>query len=264
MDFSVIIPARYASSRLPGKPLREINGKPLIQYVFECARQSGAAQVIVATDDERIRRVAEDFGAQVCMTSAQHLTGTDRLAEVVKKSGFADEQIVVNLQGDEPLVPASIIRQVAANLHARTQASMATLCEPIGVAADLFNPSIVKVVMDSQGYALYFSRAPVPWDRIAFSNHQQKLPLQHFYYRHIGLYAYRVDFLKEYVRWPACYLEEAESLEQLRVLWNGKKIHVAEATEASGPGVDTEEDVSRVAALMSSGTQSLKDWRDVT
>lgn len=252
MNFSVIIPARYGSSRLPGKPLRKIGGKPLIQYVFECAQQSGAAQIIVATDDERIRKAAEDFGAQVCMTSADHLSGTDRLAEVVDKSKFGDEHIVVNLQGDEPLVPARIIRQVAENLHVQTRVSVATLCEPIKTAADLFNPNITKVVMDSQGYALYFSRAPIPWNRTVFAHGRQELPPEYSYYRHIGLYAYRAGFLKEYVSWPACYLEQAESLEQLRILWNGAKIHVAQALESPGPGVDTEDDIARVELILSS------------
>lgn len=255
MEFSVIIPARYASTRLPGKPLRNIAGKPLIQYVFECAQQSGAQQVIVATDDERIRDVAEGFGAQVCMTSARHLSGTDRLAEVVDQLNFSSEQIVVNLQGDEPLIPASIIRQVATNLHMHVQATVATLCEPITTAADLFNPNITKVVMDSQGYALYFSRAPIPWNRATFSHNQKTLSTDISYYRHIGLYAYRVDFLKEYVRWPACSIENAESLEQLRILWNGKKIHVAQTVETPGPGVDTEEDVARVELILSARSQ---------
>lgn len=252
MNFSVIIPARYASSRLPGKPLRSICGKPLIQYVFECAQQSGAEQIVVATDDERVREVAEDFGAQVCMTSDKHLSGTDRLAEVVDQLNFDNKRIVVNLQGDEPLIPASIIRQVATNLYNHAQASAASLCEPIKSAADLFNPNITKVVMDSRGYALYFSRAPIPWNRTYFSDNQQKLPANSFYYRHIGLYAYRVDFLKEYVSWPACHLEKAESLEQLRILWNGGKIHVAQAVEAAGLGVDTEEDITRVEFILSS------------
>jgi 3-deoxy-manno-octulosonate cytidylyltransferase (CMP-KDO synthetase) len=257
VDFSVIIPARYASSRLPGKPLRNISGKPLIQHVFECAQQSGAAHVIVATDDERIREVAQDFGAQVYMTSASHLSGTDRLAEVVDQLNFSGERIVVNLQGDEPLIPTSIIRQVAINLHTQEQAAVATLCEPIKTADDLFNPNLTKVVMDNQGYALYFSRAPIPWNRTAFSSKRQELPPDSSYYRHIGLYAYRVDFLKEYMRWPACHLEEVESLEQLRILWNGSKIHVAQALEIPGPGVDTEEDIARVEAILSSRIQAL-------
>ena len=252
MDFSVIIPARYASTRLPGKPLRNLNGKPLIQYVFDCAQRSGAGRVIVATDDARICKTAEDFGAEVCMTSALHLSGTERLAEVIDTLDFNNEQIIVNLQGDEPLIPASLIRQVATNLHDRAQASVATLCEPINTADDLFNPNITKVLMDSQGNALYFSRAPIPWNRTSFTNKPQELPPDYPYYRHIGLYAYRAGFLKEYVGWPTCYLEEAESLEQLRVLWNGHKIHVALAAETPGPGVDTEEDIGRVEMFLAS------------
>ncbi|MEO5574001.1 MAG: 3-deoxy-manno-octulosonate cytidylyltransferase, partial [Gammaproteobacteria bacterium] len=249
MDFSVIIPARYASSRLPGKPLRRINGKPLLQYVFECAQHCGAQQVVVATDDVRIRDVAEGFGAQVCMTSPTHRSGTDRLAEVVDQLNLRNEQIVVNLQGDEPLMPVSLIQQVATNLHLQVQASVATLCEPIRTAADLFSPNITKVVMDSVGHALYFSRAPIPWDRTAFSANPHDLPLNSSYHRHIGLYAYRVNFLREFVQWPVCALEKAESLEQLRVLWNGRKIHVGLAVATPGPGVDTEEDVARVELL---------------
>lgn len=252
MDFSVIIPARYASTRLPGKPLRNLDGKPLIQHVFDCAQQSGAGRVIVATDDARIRKIAEGFGAEVCMTSALHLSGTERLAEVIDTLEFNNEQVIVNLQGDEPLIPASLIRQVAMNLRDHAQAGVATLCEPISTATELFNPNITKVLMDSHGYALYFSRAPIPWNRTAFIDKPQELPPDYPYYRHIGLYAYRAGFLKDYVSWPTCYLEEAESLEQLRVLWNGYKIHVALAAETPGPGVDTEEDIGRVETFLAS------------
>jgi len=254
MEFSVIIPARYASSRLPGKPLRIIAGKPLIQHVFECAVRSGALEVVIATDDERIRSVAEEFGAQVCMTSAAHPSGTDRIAEVIDTLQFDDEQVIVNLQGDEPLVPAALILQAVHNLYSHSLASMATLCEPITATADLLNhPNINKVVMDKSGYALYFSRAPIPWDRAGFGTMPHAttpLPAAP-YYRHIGLYAYRAGFIRDYVRWPACAIEQAESLEQLRALWNGAKIHVGVALHTPGPGVDTEDDIERVEKLLS-------------
>lgn len=250
--FSVIIPARYASTRLPGKPLRDIAGKPLIQHVFDCAQASGAEQVIVATDDERIAQVVKKLGAQVCMTSAQHRSGTERLAEVVTTLRLPKDRIIVNLQGDEPLIPPTIIHQVAENLARHPPASVATLCAALEHAADLFDPHVVKVVRDKEDYALYFSRAPIPWDRSAFADDDvRELPHPH-YFRHIGIYAYRAGFIQEYVNWPECELERAEALEQLRVLWNGGKIHVAEALALPGPGVDTEEDLARAEILLGS------------
>ncbi len=248
--FRVIIPARHASSRLPGKPLLDIGGKPMIQHVYERALESGAAEVVVATDDERIRSVAEGFGAHVCMTATHHPSGTDRLAEVARLLGYADDQIIVNLQGDEPLMPPALIRQVAENLQAHSQASIATLCERIKSAGELFDPHLVKVVMDKQGYALYFSRAAIPWDRDAFTATTGELPARSEHYRHIGLYAYRAAFLQDYVQWPLCVLEQTESLEQLRALWRGCKIHVAETLEPPGIGVDTEEDLLRVRRVL--------------
>lgn len=250
MDFSVIIPARYASSRLPGKPLRDIAGKPMMQHVYERAVQSGADEVVIATDDDRIRQVAEGFGAQVCMTAAHHPSGTDRLAEVARIMGYGRQRIVVNLQGDEPLMPPALIRQVAENLQSHAQASVATLCERISSVGELFDPHLVKVVMDAQGSALYFSRAAIPWDRDAFVETTGDLPARSEHYRHIGLYAYRAGFLQEYVQWPPCSLEQTESLEQLRVLWRGHKIHVAEAVEKPGIGVDTPDDLVRVQQLL--------------
>lgn len=248
--FRVIIPSRHASTRLPGKPLLEIGGKPMIQHVYERALESGAAEVVVATDDERIRSVALGFGAHVCMTATHHPSGTDRLAEVARLMGYADDQIIVNLQGDEPLMPPALIRQVAENLQAHTQASIATLCERIKTAGELFDPHLVKVVMDKQGYALYFSRAAIPWDRDAFTATTGELPARSEHYRHIGLYAYRAAFLQDYVQWPPCVLEQTESLEQLRALWQGRKIHVAEALEPPGIGVDVEEDLLRVRRVL--------------
>lgn len=246
MEFCVVIPARYASTRLPGKPLREIAGKPMIRHVYERALESGADEVIIATDDERIRSAAEGFGARVCMTAVHHPSGTDRLAEVARLRDYSGDRIIVNLQGDEPSMPPALIRQVAGNLYANPQASVATLCERIHAAGELFDPHLVKVVMDSQGYALYFSRAAIPWDRDAFAATTGELPARSEHYRHIGLYAYRAGFLREYVKWPPCGLEQTESLEQLRVLWQGHKIHVAEAVEPPGTGVDTEADLARV------------------
>lgn len=250
MSFAVIIPARYASTRLPGKPLLPLAGRPMIQHVYERALDSGADHVVIATDDERIREAAQGFAADVIMTSERHPSGTDRLAEVIDKRRFADDQIIVNLQGDEPLMPAALIRQVAENLQAHEQASVSTLCEPITTAADLFDPHVVKVVIDVNGMALMFSRAAVPWDRDAFSVTVEELPERSIHFRHIGLYAYRAGFVRRYVTWPPCALEQVESLEQLRVLWNGYGIHVAVATEAPGHGVDTENDLRRVEQLL--------------
>ena len=249
MTFVVIIPARYGSTRLPGKALREIAGEPMISHVYRCAIESGAEEVIVATDDERIQTAAERFGAQVCMTSADHPSGTDRIAEVVDRKGFTADQIVVNLQGDEPLMPAALVRQVAETL-ASSGTEAATLCERIRVPAEVFDPNVVKVVMDLCGNAIYFSRAPIPWDRDAFGSVPTALSPSIQYHRHIGMYAYRAAFVRDFVSWPACMPEEAERLEQLRILWNGAKIRVAQACEAPGQGVDTEEDVARAERIL--------------
>lgn len=250
MKFTVVIPARFASTRLPGKPLLDIAGKPMIQHVYERALESGAERVIIATDEVKIETVAKGFGAQVCMTAAHHGSGTERLSEVVDKLALGADEIVVNLQGDEPLMPPLLLQQVAQNLGDHPLASVATLAEPIRTAAELFDPNVVKVVTDEQGYALYFSRAPIPWNRDAFAVTTAELPLNTRYLRHIGLYAYRAGFVKEYVSWPACPLEAIESLEQLRVLWRGCKIHLAEAQVATVAGVDTAKDLERVRQLL--------------
>ncbi len=250
MKFSVVIPARFASTRLPGKPLLDIGGKPMIQHVYERALESGAERVIIATDEVKIEAVAKGFGAQVCMTAAYHHSGTERLSEVVEKLAIGADEIVVNLQGDEPLMPPQLLRQVAQNLNDHAMASVATLAESIHSAAELFDPNVVKVVSDEQGYALYFSRAPIPWSRDAFALTMAELPANAHYLRHIGLYAYRAGFIKEYVSWPACPLEAIESLEQLRVLWRGHKIHLAVAQVASVAGVDTAKDLERVRQLL--------------
>lgn len=241
MSFRIIIPARYQASRLPGKPLADIKGKPLIQHVYERAKQSGATSVLIATDHEAIYQAAKKFGADVCLTAAHHRSGTERIAEVVVQQHYADDEIVVNVQGDEALIPPAIIKQVAENLHKNPQADMATLCEPIHTREELLNPNAVKVVCDQLGFALYFSRAPIPWDRDAHGKAD--------YYRHVGLYAYRTGFIKQYVTWKPCALEQIEALEQLRVLWYGRKIHVAVANEAVPIDVNTPDDLERVRNL---------------
>ena len=247
MSFVVIIPARFASTRLPGKPLQDINGKPMIVHVLERARESGAERIIVATDHPDVARAVEAVGGEVCMTRADHQSGTERLAEVVEKCGFSDDTIVVNVQGDEPMIPAVIIRQVAENLAA-SHAGMATLAVPIHDAEEAFNPNAVKVVMDKDGYALYFSRATIPWDRDRFA--QSREEIGDTLLRHIGIYGYRAGFIRRYVNWAPSPLENIEMLEQLRVLWYGEKIHVAVAKEVPGTGVDTPDDLARVRAEM--------------
>lgn len=251
MSFTVIIPARYASTRLPGKPLLDIVGKPMVQHVCERAEESDADDVIVATDHESIRDTVESFGARALMTRTDHASGTDRLEEVVTQLGMPEEAIVVNVQGDEPLIPPGLINQVARNLESAPEASIATLCEPIDQVDAVFNPNIVKVVFDQKGMAHYFSRAPIPWSRDAFADGKpSELPPNTAYYRHIGIYAYRVSFLKEYVTWSAAPTEMAESLEQLRALWKGHGIHVDITRETPPAGVDTQEDLDRVRAHM--------------
>ncbi|WP_409526085.1 3-deoxy-manno-octulosonate cytidylyltransferase [Nitrincola sp. MINF-07-Sa-05] len=248
MSFSVVIPARYASTRFPGKPLADLAGKPMVQHVYERACESEASRVIVATDNQQIADVASAFGAEVCMTSSDHPSGTDRLQEVVQRLGFYADDIVVNVQGDEPLIPPRIINQVAHNLMAMTEAGIATLSEPIEDLDALLNPNVVKVVTDCKGMALYFSRASIPWPRDAFAAQSKgtAMPAGFNWQRHIGLYAYRVRLLNEYVTWPPAPLEQTESLEQLRALWMGVRIHVAAADEAPPTGVDTPEDLERI------------------
>lgn len=250
MAFSVIIPARFASTRLPGKPLLDIAGKSMIQRVYEQACLSEARQVVIATDDTRIADAAVGFGAEVCMTAADHPSGTDRLQEVVKRLGFYADDIVVNVQGDEPLIPPRIINQVAHNLAAEPLASIATLSEPIGDVDTLLNPNVVKVVADRMGRALYFSRAPIPWPRDAFAAQPGQMPAAGNYQRHIGIYAYRVKLLNDFVEWPPCELEQIECLEQLRAMWNGAHIQVAQADEPLPGGVDTPEDLERMRQLL--------------
>ena len=248
MSFVVIIPARYASTRLPGKPLVDINGKPMVVHVLERARESGAERIIVATDNEEVMAAVQAVGGEVCMTRADHQSGTERLAEVVEKCGFSDETVIVNVQGDEPMIPPAIIRQVADNLAARRDVGMATLAVPIESAEEAFNPNAVKVVMDAQGYALYFSRATIPWDRDRFAASRETIGDS--FLRHIGIYGYRAGFIRRYVSWQTSPLEQIEMLEQLRVLWYGEKIHVDVASVVPVTGVDTPEDLERVRQAM--------------
>lgn len=247
MSFVAIIPARFASTRLPGKPLVDIHGKPMVVHVMERALESGADRVIVATDHPDVAVAVQAAGGEVCMTRADHQSGTERLAEVIDHYQFSDETIIVNVQGDEPLIPPVIIRQVAENLQ-HTRAGMATLAVPIESAEEAFNPNAVKVVMDAQGHALYFSRATIPWERERFATSRDTVG--DTFLRHIGLYAYRAGFIRRYVTWEPSKLEQIELLEQLRVLWYGEKIHVAVAKALPSVGVDTPEDLARVRAAM--------------
>lgn len=249
MSFTVIIPARYQSSRLPGKPLADIGGKPMVQHVVEQSLASGASRVVVATDDERIAEVVRDFGAEVCMTAATHQSGTERLAEVCELLGLGDNEIVVNVQGDEPLIPPSNIRQVAENLAGSEAAGMSTLATPIHRTDEWMDPNVVKVVSNHDGHALYFSRSAMPYDRDGLMDDEPKLK-ERFWLRHIGIYAYRSGFIRRYINWHPSPLELIESLEQLRVLWYGEKIHVGLAPEAPPHGVDTPEHLAVIRQMV--------------
>ena len=247
----IVIPARHGSTRLPGKPLLELAGKPMLQHVHERALASHASEVVIATDDERIARVADGFGARVCMTDPAHASGTERIAEVIEVMGWPEDEVVVNLQGDEPLMPPSLLDQVAEDLAHHESAGMATLAAHLEFPQQLFDPDVVKVVLDRKGYALYFSRAPIPWLREEMAWGREPAPeMVRAHLRHVGLYAYRAGFVREYVSWPASALEAMESLEQLRVLWQGHRIHVSLAVETPPTGVDTREDLDRVERLL--------------
>jgi 3-deoxy-manno-octulosonate cytidylyltransferase (CMP-KDO synthetase) len=244
--FHVVIPARFAASRLPGKPLLRIGDRPLIQWVWQRARASGAASVVVATDDERIFEAARSFGADCLMTSTRHASGTDRIAEVARAKGFAADEIVVNLQGDEPMMPAAVVNEVAEALSARPQTDIATAVAPIESLAEFLDPSCVKALRARDGQALYFSRAPVPWPRDHLAGGQ---PGEFAgAWRHIGIYAYRVRSLLQFAAWLPTPLEEREKLEQLRALENGMRIHLVALSEVPPAGVDTPEDLERVRA----------------
>ena len=246
--FSVVIPARFASSRLPGKALADIAGKPMIVRVAERARESGALHVCIATDHEGIRESVERHGFAALMTRSDHLTGTDRVAEIMQSQNFKPEDIVVNVQGDEPLIEPGLIRAVAGLLSEAPEAAIATACHPIHDAAEMFDPNVVKVVLDHEGYARYFSRAPIPWARDAFARSTSALPPGLPCYRHIGVYAYRARFLTNFPRLAPSPLEQFEALEQLRALWHGFPIAVAVRHDAPHPGVDTPEDLERARA----------------
>lgn len=242
--FIVAIPARYGSTRLPGKPLRLLGGEPLIVHVARRARAAGAAQVVIATDDARVVAALVDSKIEVCLTRADHASGSDRLAECAAALGWPDDALVVNLQGDEPFAPAAGINAVASAL-VEDDADMATLAAPVESAREWFDPNCVKVVRDMRGRALYFSRAPVPWARDALAHDRMAMPEGLEVLRHIGIYAYRAGFLKAFAHLPATPLERAESLEQLRALEHGHAIAVRITPEAFPPGVDTEEDLAR-------------------
>lgn len=248
-EFRVVIPVRYASNRFPGKPLADIAGKPMIQHVYERATRSGAVSTVIATDDERIAEVAKNFGAMVCMTSKDHVSGTDRAAEVAVALSYEDDEIIVNVQGDEPLIPPQSIKQVATNLAIHENVKSATLCEPIKDFDELMNPNIVKVVMNQRNHALYFSRAPIAWNRELSPSKSDKT-LIGTHYRHRGIYAYRVGFLLEYTQWEPCELENMEHLEQLRTLWHGIRIHVDISKQKIPPDVNTMEDLEKIRKMM--------------
>jgi len=286
MSFVVVIPARHASTRFPGKPLAELAGKPMIVHVAERAARSGAREVVVATDHADIARAVAEHGHTAIMTRADHATGTDRIAEVVARRRYRAEEIVVNVQGDEPLIEPSLIRAVARNLQQHRDASIATACHAIHAAADFLNPNVVKVVIDEKGYALYFSRAPIPFPRDAFSRvlsrprdaflrassaprdallrasapreasaatspaSLHRLPAGLPVYRHVGIYAYRGAFLRRFRKLSPVALERFEALEQLRALAHGYRISVAVMSEPSPPGVDTPKDLARVRRLL--------------
>jgi 3-deoxy-manno-octulosonate cytidylyltransferase (CMP-KDO synthetase) len=248
MPFIAVIPARYQSSRLPGKMLLDIGGKPMVLRVVERALQSRASAVYVATDDERIRSACQSAGAKVLMTSPAHTTGTDRITEVAQQLGLNDDTVIVNVQGDEPLIPPAVIDQVATNLAARPDTGICTLYAPITDETEFRNPNAVKLVTDAQGRVLYFSRAPIPWPRDGLSAANLALAK-----RHIGLYAYRVGVLRRFITWPVSALEETEKLEQLRAMHNGITIHAERCCEPIPAGVDTAADLEHVRQLVQAG-----------
>jgi 3-deoxy-manno-octulosonate cytidylyltransferase (CMP-KDO synthetase) len=254
MEFVVVIPARYGSSRFPGKPLADVGGKPMVVRVAERAQRSGASEVLVATDDARIAHIVEAHGHTAIMTRRDHATGTDRIAEVVARRRYGARRIVVNVQGDEPLIPPRLIREVAANLDAHREAAIATACHPIADAAELADPNVVKVVFDREGYALYFSRAAIPYARDAHRRSAaatlRNMPAGLPAYRHIGIYAYRCAFLREYAKLQPAAIERFEALEQLRALAHGYRISVAITRTAPPPGIDTPADLARVRRLL--------------
>ncbi len=251
--FKIVIPARYASTRLPGKPLADIAGKPMVVRVCEAVQKCGAAELIVATDDARVLAAVAAHGYECAMTRADQPTGTDRIAEVARQRGWGDETIVVNVQGDEPLIEPALVVAVAQALEADREAAIATAAHAIAEIADFFNPNVVKVVTTAGGRALYFSRAPIPWHRDGFAASRDMLPEGFVARRHIGLYAYRVGFLRQYGALAPAPLEQWEALEQLRALWHGFHIHVIECAHPPAAGVDTPEDLERVRRIFAGG-----------
>ncbi len=249
-SFKVVIPARFDSTRLPGKVLLDIGGKPMLEHVYQRALESGAEEIIVATDNDQVLQVANDFGADVCMTRSDHRSGTDRIAEVCAQLQWPDDTIVVNLQGDEPLINPALLYQVAEDLQNHPLVAMSTLCTAITRYTELFDPNVVKVVRDKSHCALYFSRAVTPWKRDEFTDikaliHSNK-PVAGDFFRHVGIYCYRASFLNAYSELQPCAIEQAEALEQLRALWHGYKIYVSVTDEPPGHGVDTKQDLQKV------------------
>lgn len=245
-EFKIVIPARFASSRFPGKPLADINGKPMLWHVYQRALESVAEEIVIATDNEKIRSVAESFGAKVLMTDEECQSGTDRIAEVAEIAGWDKNTVIVNLQGDEPLTPPAVIRQVADVLLGNERAGIATLCSEISTQEDFLNPNIVKVVFDNKGQALYFSRAPIPWPRDSAEQQPREA------WRHIGIYAYRASFLQRWMTMPESALESLEKLEQLRALQEGVVIQVERACSVPPHGVDTPKQLRELSKLMDS------------
>ena len=254
MQYNVLIPARMASTRLPDKPLADIAGRPMVVRVAERVRQTAAGRIVVATDSEAIAQACHEHGVEAVLTRADHPSGSDRLAEACELLGFDDREIVVNVQGDEPLIEPALVDAVAALLAARPEAAMSTAAHAIDQVAEFMNPNVVKVVIDAQGLALYFSRAPIPWWRDGFAAGVHSLstprPL-----RHIGIYGYRVGFLRLFPTLPQAPVEIGEALEQLRALWHGHRIAVHVSDVAPGPGVDTPEDLARVRAVFEGGAE---------
>lgn len=248
--FKVVIPARHASTRLPGKPLSDISGKPMVVHVVERARLSGAEEILVATDHSEIVAAVEAAGAQAVLTRADHPSGTDRIAEVAALRGWSPDAVVVNVQGDEPLIDPALIRDVAAALAEDREAAIATASHAIQDPAEMFSPNVVKVVCDRRGRALYFSRAPIPWARDDFAASRERLPDGLPVQRHIGLYAYRCAFLAAYAELQPAPIEQWEALEQLRAMWHGYPIRVVSVAQAPAPGVDTQEDLERVRRIL--------------
>ena len=244
MSFTVIIPARYASIRLPGKILKDIEGKTLLHRVFLCVKESNAESIIVATDEQRIVDEAKKIGVDVCLTDESHQSGTERISEVVTKLKIPADTIIVNVQGDEPFMPAACIEQVANLLIKNKQADMATLYTPLLETDEIADSNVVKVVVNNNNEAMYFSRAPIPWFRDEYEKQFYSATHLHNTFRHIGIYAYRAGFVQSLIEYPACRLEQIEKLEQLRALWNGHVIQTAQAVEVPGPGIDSESDLN--------------------